>query len=680
MPPNFLLSLIFLFRFAAQIVNKGDPRFGKKIFSSLYSLGYAFVRKAIQRRAGFNLANVDPLAVMNRCEEIPTLFLHANGDNFVGKHHTDLLYQAHTGPSKELFTFEGDHNSFRPLDVYDRVSTFLHKYALRSHQRSGRFYRPLHMAVTGEEEKCREGEGYFEIAASLDGKGGKSPERVKAGGRKSRYLCARLNSGKTPKQCRPNEANVILWLDEDGAVMTRPYTSTVIRKLEATSIVDCTYITSKEKLVIVEKMGGSVCKQPSGMDKEVVVPELETISAEQEEKRSSKATKKKKKMKGKKNKKEKKEKEREKERDEDRDEGLSLTYSSENHNFLHFRTVDGRAIQAEINDAVAFASTKMSMQTGDLWMEGDDSAKGDDNLDTTKTSEREIDSDSTPEKSGENEDGLGNEEKKEERPSEEQEVRTSEEQVKVLSSMDEDEMAAAKEMQTKQGMQVETKSVLGEMLRKISSVERSSSVEDGHELKKQEEKVEEQSSQSDLEYAREEWYTRKLQETMMMGEDLDDEATITEEGRESDEVVGGMDILTMFGINSGKSNDNNHSNFNHRENLTPGRERKHALSNIVRYRSSSYALADEDGKAGGVGGGRSVGPISFGVGETGGSSPLRAGRGRDAHSSPRQTPISPRSSSMMRISSPKHMSTSSGGASGMLTPMPKTRCVHNCRA
>ena len=55
---------------------------------------------------------------------IPALFGHADGDTFIGLHHSQRLFAAYAG-DKNLVTFGGDHNSHR-APFYSSAVIFLH--------------------------------------------------------------------------------------------------------------------------------------------------------------------------------------------------------------------------------------------------------------------------------------------------------------------------------------------------------------------------------------------------------------------------------------------------------------------------------------------------------------------------------------------------------------------------
>lgn len=70
---------------------------------------------------------------------------HALDDTFVAKAHSEKLLAKYGGEDKRLVTFEGDHNSIRPIKFYGDVLRFFHSCLQCTHplipdeQNSGQF-------------------------------------------------------------------------------------------------------------------------------------------------------------------------------------------------------------------------------------------------------------------------------------------------------------------------------------------------------------------------------------------------------------------------------------------------------------------------------------------------------------------------------------------------------------
>ena len=80
------------------------------------------VKSTIMKKAKFNLDEIEPKKYAARCY-IPALFCHANGDNFVNKHHCADLSEVYAG-DKNVIYVEGNHNSSRPRYFRDSASIF----------------------------------------------------------------------------------------------------------------------------------------------------------------------------------------------------------------------------------------------------------------------------------------------------------------------------------------------------------------------------------------------------------------------------------------------------------------------------------------------------------------------------------------------------------------------------
>ncbi|KAK8691460.1 hypothetical protein V6N13_074970 [Hibiscus sabdariffa] len=82
------------------------------------------MRKAIQRRAKFDITDLNTIKVAKSCF-VPVLFGHAIDDDFIQPHHSDYIFEAYVG-DKNIIKFEGDHNSPRPQFYFDSINIFFH--------------------------------------------------------------------------------------------------------------------------------------------------------------------------------------------------------------------------------------------------------------------------------------------------------------------------------------------------------------------------------------------------------------------------------------------------------------------------------------------------------------------------------------------------------------------------
>lgn len=82
-----------------------------------------FVRSSVQKSAGFDIKKLSPIAHVDACF-IPALFVAGENDQFVAPSHSRKLYEKYAG-DKNLVLVEGDHNSPRPLYLFDSIAIFL---------------------------------------------------------------------------------------------------------------------------------------------------------------------------------------------------------------------------------------------------------------------------------------------------------------------------------------------------------------------------------------------------------------------------------------------------------------------------------------------------------------------------------------------------------------------------
>ncbi len=96
-------------------------------------MGLSYLARQIQKLAGFDLQQVAPVSVVDRCQQ-PALFLHGLEDSFVGPHHSRELHDRYSGP-KKLVLFHGTHSAARTAVVMNAMSEFLYHVCLsRKHQ------------------------------------------------------------------------------------------------------------------------------------------------------------------------------------------------------------------------------------------------------------------------------------------------------------------------------------------------------------------------------------------------------------------------------------------------------------------------------------------------------------------------------------------------------------------
>ncbi|KAK1291353.1 hypothetical protein QJS10_CPB17g01932 [Acorus calamus] len=87
-------------------------------------LAIQHMRKVIKKKANFDIMDLNAIQVA-KCCFVPVLLGHANDDDFIHPHHSDLIYDSYVG-DKNIIKFDGDHNSPRPQFYFDSITIFFH--------------------------------------------------------------------------------------------------------------------------------------------------------------------------------------------------------------------------------------------------------------------------------------------------------------------------------------------------------------------------------------------------------------------------------------------------------------------------------------------------------------------------------------------------------------------------
>jgi len=111
---------------AEELVEKGREQ-GVYAPSLLVSLALRFIRSSVLDRAKFDIRDLSPLNAAKSCF-VPSLFVAASGDAFIPPHHSSSLHDACVSDGKNLILVDGDHNSKRPVFLFDSASIFLQAY------------------------------------------------------------------------------------------------------------------------------------------------------------------------------------------------------------------------------------------------------------------------------------------------------------------------------------------------------------------------------------------------------------------------------------------------------------------------------------------------------------------------------------------------------------------------
>jgi len=123
--------------------------------SGAFPLGMRIVRRSVLQKGKFDLYQVAPIQAAPQCK-VPAFFVHGEQDNFVSPKHALNVYEAYGDSRKEILLVPGDHNSPRPGDSYNYISTFFHRYLLPDHLRE-KFPEPLRL----EGNQKLEGKAFF---------------------------------------------------------------------------------------------------------------------------------------------------------------------------------------------------------------------------------------------------------------------------------------------------------------------------------------------------------------------------------------------------------------------------------------------------------------------------------------------------------------------------------------
>lgn len=107
---------------AQEMVEKGRQQ-GLFAPSILVNLALKFVRSSVQKAANFDIKSLSPIEHADKCF-IPALFIAAENDNFVTPSHSQKIFDKYGG-DKNIMIVEGDHNTPRPIYIYDAISIFL---------------------------------------------------------------------------------------------------------------------------------------------------------------------------------------------------------------------------------------------------------------------------------------------------------------------------------------------------------------------------------------------------------------------------------------------------------------------------------------------------------------------------------------------------------------------------
>lgn len=94
-----------------------------KVPKTVLKVGMALMKKGIQKRAHFDIADCSPIKCVDECF-VPALFVHGERDDFIAPRHSELLFEKYAGEKNRILV-KGGHNSVRPQFMRDSASIFL---------------------------------------------------------------------------------------------------------------------------------------------------------------------------------------------------------------------------------------------------------------------------------------------------------------------------------------------------------------------------------------------------------------------------------------------------------------------------------------------------------------------------------------------------------------------------
>lgn len=77
------------------------------------------------------LQNIKPIDYAPKCT-VPVMFIHGIDDDFILMSHTEEIFSAYGGETKDVQYVEGEHNSERPQETLEYAANYAKKYLLPS--------------------------------------------------------------------------------------------------------------------------------------------------------------------------------------------------------------------------------------------------------------------------------------------------------------------------------------------------------------------------------------------------------------------------------------------------------------------------------------------------------------------------------------------------------------------
>ena len=111
-----------LVQLAEEMVEKGREQ-GMIVPGVMLSAALQMIQFTVQKNANFNIRDISPVRHAKDCK-MPALFVAGKHDDFIKKHHSEIICEQYAGESS-LLVVPGDHNDPRPKVMLDRAVTFL---------------------------------------------------------------------------------------------------------------------------------------------------------------------------------------------------------------------------------------------------------------------------------------------------------------------------------------------------------------------------------------------------------------------------------------------------------------------------------------------------------------------------------------------------------------------------
>ena len=113
-----------------QSLNSLINEYVKKKIKYMLQIIINFVKKyvsdIVEKKAHFKIDKIDSMKAIKSFSHIPILFIHAMNDNFISVDNSKNLYNEYKG-KKEIILFDGNHNSPRPIHIFQIASLFIYE-------------------------------------------------------------------------------------------------------------------------------------------------------------------------------------------------------------------------------------------------------------------------------------------------------------------------------------------------------------------------------------------------------------------------------------------------------------------------------------------------------------------------------------------------------------------------